>query len=1507
MQRTFQYLSEQEANIEILKDLANIIKSQVSSHDGILVDDWVSNLDRKAVDCKAKIERSLNNYQKIVIEYDNVIRKLEEMCDWQKNTLATVDSMEPIGSKPSDVQLVLDALDTIETKILEKKQEVSQIGDSPIFLELGSSERAMIQQRLDNQSSQHNNLILNVTDKKRQLSNAVSYLKGFQTEFKSFEDWLSNSRGLLLKVRNPFSINDQAEEIKTILNDIEDHKIHFEKLQRDINSILPQCSSDQKEDLLIQIQNMSDNYNEIRNMAEESTIENKKSQNSLKSILGDVDAVRNWLSETKLNLRPSSNEGNSQGSLESDKQYHDNLLRTADEMLNALDSIRNRATEISGPHKFDLLENIGNEYENVEHLKADLEQRKADIERALHAHCQTESKISNIQQSFMAKLNELTKLSKASIGPSQESARRLYVQVERLEKEIRDYESEVKETILSLSDISRANNPRIEQEMTKLVKLNSDVKNACDQLLSKFKNAAALRRAYAEQRGEIESVIDQMHQQIQAVEYEGVPVHTKLDRYEAVLETIAAKDPQLVVLHDRGEQIKADGTVADKDVIASQMETLHKRMSDLKNEAEERGRAVRFVISERQARDQALSDDITWLEEKLKRLKKQDSLPIDLAETIAEREVFEKRVNEIERRLDEVVSKGQIQKKHFEKLNELVPLDIQDKLEEIEIFQKDLFDCIVERRKTLDNACLLRKSFEEIFANIRDWVRQSEAIVRSFNSTLETVRLIIKEETSKELEIKSLREIGSQLTASLDLNDSQTVNEMVEGMFERIESVVENAKEKERQLESDKKSNKNFHELLEQVKSLNKEWENKIYSIPTVSSNSFDHIKQLTTDWQENIKTLTHQNHLIERLKDSASSVKPHLDENEWEAYLQACQDWKKLVDYAEEAKEQNEYVVAAWRDVNDQSEVIKSSLKEIDSIVKQEVNDLPSNELTERFYKVKQAERYILSMEPKLSDLIDTSQSLIKRLPEDDKARSSIENRSEDVLDSFSEMKRRVKENLYTLDSLLKERDDIKTALYSAKQSLDTTQLKLHQLSMSRGLNPEEKLLRQKNLETEIREKMKNFKNVIQASKLPLELSEEAEKMEIKFLEVCKSIEHSQNDLKDVQTVQTEFENKFQVVKNWLDDKSKLLAQPSNKIYQTIDSLESLLSEFPKFANELAQLQSKSNILLKSASPLAKLPLERSMEDIHNRWKALKAAAEKQMKDALETKDAYESSEKIAEDFEEWLTNVENSTTPLDDWKNPSEIQNKAVQVKRAIVEVSNRSEDIQQLQLALEKLQRQPQSLDVVERLQNVEKKYSVLQMTLPEKLSAIESWKDCQRDVTSVQTALEDLQKSISKDISEDTPIVDKLKLKQNQLIEVNKQLDALSIAQRKERDARSKMRCDNPSPLCGPILDELKELKDQLNQDCRTLRSESTKEVAKSREIDDLKTKLAQAEATLRKKTSGSATGPKSLDDIRKEIAETQVSAFFLVFKTAFLTCLVFVFVWHEASLFLISLT
>jgi hypothetical protein len=69
-------------------------------------------------------------------------------------------------------------------------------------------------------------------------------------------------------------------------------------------------------------------------------------------------------------------------------------------------------------------------------------------------------------------------------------------------------------------------------QLTHLTRMHSELQDQASLQKEKLSQAVMLREQYHAQRGEVENILKQCQEQIDAVEVLGVAVHTKLDRYK---------------------------------------------------------------------------------------------------------------------------------------------------------------------------------------------------------------------------------------------------------------------------------------------------------------------------------------------------------------------------------------------------------------------------------------------------------------------------------------------------------------------------------------------------------------------------------------------------------------------------------------------------------------------------------------------------------------------------------------------------------------------------------------------------------------------------------------------------------------------------------------------------------------------------------------------------------------------------------------------------------------
>ena len=150
-----------------------------------------------------------------------------------------------------------------------------------------------------------------------------------------------------------------------------------------------------------------------------------------------------------------------------------------------------------------------------------------------------------------------------------------------------------------------------------------------------------------------------------------------------VLETVQAKEAEITLLSDRAQQIGIEGTSTDVDTLQNQIKQIMSKAASLKKDAARKSERLQHVIAERHGFEDDLAKTVTFLQQKDAQLRPHNQLGVDVDGIEAELRKLRDIKEEVLGQLQATQEQVDEQKARYDDLDEVLPLEIQDKIDEM--------------------------------------------------------------------------------------------------------------------------------------------------------------------------------------------------------------------------------------------------------------------------------------------------------------------------------------------------------------------------------------------------------------------------------------------------------------------------------------------------------------------------------------------------------------------------------------------------------------------------------------------------------------------------------------------------------------------------------------------------------------------------------------------------------------------------------------------------------
>ena len=157
---------------------------------------------------------------------------------------------------------------------------------------------------------------------------------------------------------------------------------------------------------------------------------------------------------------------------------------------------------------------------------------------------------------------------------------------------------------------------------------------------------------------------------------------------QSVVESLSGIESQISTMEDEVQQISIEAGPSDSAHIQQQVSSLADQARQLRANAQAKLASLEGVVGERAAFEKELASCLNWLNQREKSVGPLDSLSLaSVDHELAQIEGVEKQVSS---RLKPVLEQTEAQRAGYRELDENVPLELSDKMEQVETTAQNL-------------------------------------------------------------------------------------------------------------------------------------------------------------------------------------------------------------------------------------------------------------------------------------------------------------------------------------------------------------------------------------------------------------------------------------------------------------------------------------------------------------------------------------------------------------------------------------------------------------------------------------------------------------------------------------------------------------------------------------------------------------------------------------------------------------------------------------------------
>lgn len=292
-----------------------------------------------------------------------------------------------------------------------------------------------------------------------------------------------------------------------------------------------------------------------------------------------------------------------------------------------------------------------------------------------------------------------------------------------------------------------------------------DLIRALESQIAKLRQLLLLRQQFIALVTEIMTFITKYTGVVRDIEKSGQTTEEKIKRYDDVIVKIQECEATLASATDKGQQISAEGSAADRNNVTEQLQSLKQQLQSLRRAVESQREQHELAAAEHRRLANELAEILDWLQGKEKEVKSRPLLERDSAsvdDEIKKHKVLCDSVNEYLERIRAL--------KESVRHEEGMPGSLKEMLSEAASLMTSMPREMEDRGTYLENNRQMRLDYAALTEKLHGWVREAEIRLQSDKDGLDFENILGDLEEHKVTESLKLQ-LTKFLTTKLPLLD----------------------------------------------------------------------------------------------------------------------------------------------------------------------------------------------------------------------------------------------------------------------------------------------------------------------------------------------------------------------------------------------------------------------------------------------------------------------------------------------------------------------------------------------------------------------------------------------------------------------------------------------------------------------------------------------------------------------------------------------------------------
>lgn len=781
----------------------------------------LKSVERRNNDIAKRLQRKAQVLEITYKEIDGTRQEIEDTHNWVVQKINSIKNPEPLGyeskaakERQQELVFLLKEADGKKTFIDSLEKKVRSIQN-----ELESPEQGQLETSLANLTSEQKQLTALVKAEIEKVGNAMQARKKFESDLEKAHAWLKSKVSEIRKLGGYAPL-----KVAKIEKDLEEHRIHesgikdfgenrLNDLQKQGNNLLKECSPEDRESLQALIDAVNSEYETL-----------KKESNDKFSALNDLlqgrrqfedgmNKCHHWLNEAEVavsaDLRTSSI-----ALLEEQLAKYEKLNNEAAEIDATINSVSEQSKAIiptlSDADKLKLNEELNSLRDKHARISAVIRDKTKTLQDHLKDSKEAAAKIAEaVKQMNMIKI-EIKNLNKP-IGSKAEDVQGMLVAYEKILNDL-------KENKAKLGDLQGGSN----SELQDILGQQDDLIKAIEDQISKLRYLLLLREQFIALINEIMTFIMKYTSIVTDIEKSGTTSEEKIKRYDDVISKIQECEATLAGATDKGQQIAAEGTAADRNSITEQLQSLKQQLQTLRRAVERQRQEHEKAAAEHKKISNDLMKILEWLHTNEAVVRSRPLLMRDVESTDKHIAEHSKLADSVNKQLDKIRKL-----KESIKHDDGMPSSLQEMLSEANSLLSTLPRELEERGKYLHDNRQYRLDYAALNSKLNTWVKEANNKLavgkdgvdfENIITDLEEHKIFFSSEQSmKELVAHQMQQAADKIWPSLIAPEQEELSKEQQEKNQLLKNTLNSAKSRQAQLEQDVEIWKDYCQLAEKM------------------------------------------------------------------------------------------------------------------------------------------------------------------------------------------------------------------------------------------------------------------------------------------------------------------------------------------------------------------------------------------------------------------------------------------------------------------------------------------------------------------------------------------------------------------------------------------------------------------------------------------------------------------------------------------------------------------